>query len=94
MINNTNLIDTIINETANDGRANLIKDALNKSVNYSLTEAEYLKRKEASDERFRKAQENYNKELEVFNASEETNSRVVLEKQIKTISTKLEALGF
>jgi len=94
MTTNINLIETIIREINAENKSNLIKDALTKTVNSSIVDSEYSKRKEASEDRFSKAKEAYEKELEIYNNSEYTNSRIVLEKQIKSITTKLEALGF
>lgn len=94
MINNIQLIETIINRNNADNKANLIKDALTKPINSNAIEAEYLKRKEVSEERFNKQKAIFDKELEIYNNSNYTNSEIVLDKHTKSIITKLEALGF
>jgi hypothetical protein len=94
MIKDYNLIETIIREAGAEDKANLIKSALEKEVNSSVIESEYTKRKEASEDRFSKAKAVYEKELEIYNNSNYTNSEIVLDKHIKSIITKLKALGF
>ena len=94
MIKDYNLIETIIRENNAEDKSNLIKSALEKEVNSSVIESEYTKRKEASEDRFNKAKAIYEKESEIYNNSNYTNSEIVLDKHIKSIITKLKALGF
>jgi hypothetical protein len=94
MIKNTLLIDEIIYKVEAVNRADLIKSALNKDVNSSVIESDYQDKVLKSDERFEKARAKFEEEKEIYDASNEKNAKEVLEKHIKTISNKLEILGF
>jgi hypothetical protein len=94
MIKNTLLIDEIIYKVEAVNRADLIKSALNKDVNSLVIESDYQDKVLKSDERFEKARAKFEEEKEIYDASNEKNAKEVLEKHIKTISNKLEILGF
>jgi hypothetical protein len=94
MINNIQIKDLIISELGVEGRADLIKSALEKAANSEVVERDYEERTLKSEDRFQKAKEKFEEEQRIFNASPTDNAKIVLEKHIKSISTKLEALGF
>lgn len=94
MIKNTTLIDTVIYELQVDSRADLIKSALNKDINSSIIDSDFQDKQTKSYERYEKARLKFEEEQEIYNQSETKNAKETLEKHIKTISTKLEALGF
>jgi uncharacterized membrane protein len=94
MIKDIRLIDSVITELNVEGRADLIKSALNKDVNSSLVDVDFKDKQSKSSERFEKAKVKFDEEEAIFRQSEQKNAKEVLEKHIKTISSKLESLGF
>lgn len=94
MIRDINLINQTINKLEVQGRADLIKSALNKEVNATSLQKDFNSKQEASKKRFEQAKAKFEAEQRVYQNSERENSLTVLEKNIKTINTKLENLGF
>lgn len=94
MIKNSQLIETTIYELNVESRADLIKSALNKDINSSVIDSDFQDKQTKSYERYEKARLQFEKEQEIYNQSEQKNAKEVLEKHIKTISNKLEQLGF
>lgn len=94
MIKNIELINSTIQKLGVSNKGDLIKSSLDKDINSSAVEAEFKRKQEASLNRFNKAREAWNKEKEIYEKSEKVNAKFALEKVIKNISQKLEALGF
>jgi len=94
MLNNENIKDSIIREINAEGRATLIKSALQKETNRKVIENDFNEKSSKSKERFEKARTKFGEEQRVFNSAPTENAKIVLEKHIKSISSKLEALGF
>lgn len=94
MIRDINLINMTINNLQAGNRADLIKSALNKNVNFKQLEKDFEAKQEASKKRFQQAKEKFEQEQRIFQESEKSNSLIVLEKNIKQINQKLENLGF
>lgn len=94
MNENIEVINRIINEMGVTGKAELIRSALSTETNRNLVNSDLVDRVNKSTERFEKAKAKYSDEERLFNLSSGVNSEIVLEKHIKLISSKLEALGF
>lgn len=94
MINNNELIEKVISKLGVSDKANLIKSALSKDINKKQLEADNTAKNESSKARFDKARAKWEDEKRIFESSQKVNALSALEKSIKTISSKLEALGF
>lgn len=94
MYQDVNLINQIINTQGVSSKADLIKSALNKEINHSVIKSDFEDKAKKSDERFEKAKQKFYEEKDIYEKSEAKNAEDVLEKHIKSISTKLESLGF
>lgn len=94
MINNEQLINETINKLGVSDKANLIKSALSKDVNKQSLEADNASKNESSRTRYQRAKEKFEDEKRIFESSQKVNALASLEKSVKAISQKLEALGF
>jgi len=94
MIKNQEIIDRTINKLEVNSKRDLIKSALNKEINERALEKDFLAKSESSKLRFEKARVKFEDEKRIFESSQRINAESTLEKTIKVISTKLEALGF